>query len=106
MFALNAAAFMNACEPSAFKEPSPHEPRRSVQYTQGQLGECVRRNALALDDRDASRMRPLPSAACAAWVPWHGMRRCVACLPSAAADSHACFTHPSLNGEIFRAVTY
>jgi hypothetical protein len=36
-------------------------------------------------------MRRLPSAACAACVPWRGMRRCVAFLPSAAADSHACF---------------
>jgi hypothetical protein len=38
-------------------------------------------------DREYGRcMRPLPSPACAACVAWRGMRRCVACLPSAAAD--------------------
>ncbi len=40
-------------EPRALKEPSPHEPRRSVQYTQDQLGERVRSDVLALNDRDA-----------------------------------------------------
>jgi hypothetical protein len=35
------------------------EPRRSVQYTQGQLGECVRRDVLALDGRDAAQPQRL-----------------------------------------------
>ena len=63
MFALNAAAFINACEPSHIVSKSPRrmspEPRRSVQYTQGQLGERVRRNVLALDDRDARQPQRL-----------------------------------------------
>jgi hypothetical protein len=66
MFALNADAKQNACEPSHTLSKSPRrmspEPRRvspvhcarSVQWA-----ECVRRYVLAFDGRDAAQLLPL-----------------------------------------------
>jgi hypothetical protein len=107
MFALNAAAFMNACEPSHALSKSPRRmspdgqcSTRRVNWASG-CGEMRWPSTIEMQAVCAHCHR-----LCAACVPWLGMRRCIACLPSAAADSHACFTHPSQNGEIFRAVAY
>jgi hypothetical protein len=66
--------------------------RKGVQREHRSMEHCE-------NDEAASRMRPLPSPKCAACVPWRGMRRCVACMTSAAADrgcGHACFCRASL----------
>ncbi len=67
MFALNAVASLNACGPSRTLAKSPRrispEPRRSVQCivhnASSEWAECVRSDAVALDDLDAAQLRRL-----------------------------------------------
>ncbi len=101
---LDAACTVHRPEPSGHGAHATRALREPVARVAGVfLCDGVQREHRSLehcfDDNDRQRMRPFPSNACAACVPWLGMRHCVAYMPSAAADrgcSHACFCRASL----------